>query len=223
MVPIPSNPKRKSLTGAICLVVLSIAVVSVILRTYNSALLSYLAHEDGVFENLEAIDYLIAAAALFYVTFAMRLRNIWVLGVALMFLMAGGEEISWGQRLLGVDTPEGLKAVNVQGETNLHNLEALNGSIRAMALAVLWGLFVLVPLANLYDPTKKLIRKLGFPVAPWGSTLAIVVATVFMAVPRARGLVIFDVDEVGELLVSVAALGLGVDLLMGVRRGRTQN
>jgi hypothetical protein len=33
-----------------------------------------------------------------------------------------GEEISWGQRLLGWATPEDLAALNEQGETNIHNI-----------------------------------------------------------------------------------------------------
>jgi hypothetical protein len=41
---------------------------------------------------------------------------------ALMFLFGAGEEISWGQRLLGFDTPEFLQERNVQGELTLHNL-----------------------------------------------------------------------------------------------------
>ena len=222
MQPAHRNPNQRLLTRATCLVVVLVALLAVLLWTYNSALLTYLAHEDGVFENVEAVNYLAAAGALFYVAYAMRMRNIWVLGVALMFFMAGGEEISWGQRLLGIATPDGLKAVNVQGETNLHNLEAVNGSIRAVSLVILWGLFVVIPVATFYAPTKELVRKLGLPIASWGSTLAIVVATIFMAVPRARGLVIFDLDEVGELLVSVAAVGLGIDLLMGARSGSAQ-
>lgn len=35
-----------------------------------------------------------------------------------------GEEISWGQHLLGWQTPEELKAINDQRETNLHNISS---------------------------------------------------------------------------------------------------
>jgi hypothetical protein len=41
---------------------------------------------------------------------------------ALVFLFGGGEEVSWGQRLLGLETPEALREMNVQGELTLHNL-----------------------------------------------------------------------------------------------------
>lgn len=50
-------------------------------------------------------------------------------GLALPYLVAGiallvitGEEISWGQRIFGWETPEALEEANRQEETNIHNL-----------------------------------------------------------------------------------------------------
>ena len=45
----------------------------------------------------------------------------WVLAVLLVF--AAGEEISWGQRVLGVETPESVRDINRQDELNFHNLD----------------------------------------------------------------------------------------------------
>jgi len=39
------------------------------------------------------------------------------------FVWAAGEEVSWGQRLFGFETPDFLRAVNAQGEFNIHNIE----------------------------------------------------------------------------------------------------
>jgi hypothetical protein len=44
------------------------------------------------------------------------------LTLSLLMLFVVGEEISWGQRLIGWGTPDSWKAVNYQQETNLHNL-----------------------------------------------------------------------------------------------------
>lgn len=41
----------------------------------------------------------------------------------LTFIFGAGEEISWGQRLLNVESSEYFLEKNYQGETNLHNLE----------------------------------------------------------------------------------------------------
>lgn len=46
---------------------------------------------------------------------------IWSLFVLAMIVIAG-EEISWGQRLLGLETPEVLEEVNRQGEITFHNI-----------------------------------------------------------------------------------------------------
>ena len=50
---------------------------------------------------------------------------LYFLGIGLFYLVCAGEEISWGQRVFGWETPEGIAAINEQGETNLHNLENL--------------------------------------------------------------------------------------------------
>jgi hypothetical protein len=105
--------------------------------------------------------------------------------------------------------------VNVQGETNLHNVEGLNGSVRALSLLVLWGLFVAIPVGTLFRPTDRIIRWLALPVANWGASAAIVVGTVYMILARVFGQNVFQLDEIGELLVSTAALGLAFTAWLG--------
>ena len=53
-------------------------------------------------------------------------------GLAILFVLVAvgafvvaGEEISWGQRILGFLTPDALKDVNHQGEANVHNISTL--------------------------------------------------------------------------------------------------
>lgn len=74
-------------------------------------------------------------------------RPVWGFGWGLvaLALAAVGEELSWGQRLFGFETGETMRQINLQHETNLHNLipgELFNGLI-VFALGI--G-FVLVPL-----------------------------------------------------------------------------
>ncbi|MCC7440591.1 MAG: hypothetical protein IT285_03095 [Bdellovibrionales bacterium] len=48
----------------------------------------------------------------------------WPLFLAsIAFFWAAGEEISWGQRIFSIPTPEALLAINDQGELNLHNVD----------------------------------------------------------------------------------------------------
>ena len=45
----------------------------------------------------------------------------WLVLIILGSVYFGGEEASWGQHWLGWDTPEVIRQLNDQGETNLHN------------------------------------------------------------------------------------------------------
>jgi hypothetical protein len=54
-----------------------------------------------------------------------RWLAVWMLLNALACLYIAGEELSWGQHLMGWETPEGWQAVNDQQETNLHNLDRI--------------------------------------------------------------------------------------------------
>jgi hypothetical protein len=58
---------------------------------------------------------------LVYRSFFLR---IWIGLAALGSLYIAGEEASWGQHLIGWDTPEGWQGLNDQNETNLHNISS---------------------------------------------------------------------------------------------------
>ena len=55
-----------------------------------------------------------------------RLRRLSLFGFGLLLFILAGEEESWGQRLLGIETPPSISEINAQHETNLHNLTALH-------------------------------------------------------------------------------------------------
>jgi hypothetical protein len=77
--------------------------------------------------------------------------------LALLSLLAAGEEISWGQRLFGFQTSDSFQKINYQGETNLHNLmpsELFNGII-IFGFAFVFALFPI------------LWRRFGDPTAWW--------------------------------------------------------
>ncbi len=64
-----------------------------------------------------------------------KIASYLLLAAFFVFVLAAGEEISWGQRILGISTPENLAEVNTQGEINLHNNKAIWPF-------VYWGYFV---------------------------------------------------------------------------------
>ena len=89
--------------------------------------------EDGILEALTALFFLISSLLCFSCVFKDRdgerdgvqlpmERPIFYVLLGTLFFLAFGEEISWGQRLFGWETPADWAAMNVQKETNLHNL-----------------------------------------------------------------------------------------------------
>ena len=91
-------------------------------------------HESGVTETTTVALLLLALLGGLYVTrWAWRQGErslaLWFGLFALGCLYFGGEEASWGQHWFGWATPESWRALNNQAETNLHNSNALAGSL----------------------------------------------------------------------------------------------
>tara|TARA_B100000242_G_C42974262_1_gene452166 strand:+ start:198 stop:884 length:687 start_codon:yes stop_codon:yes gene_type:complete len=81
--------------------------------------------EDGPLEWIQFIEYAISSLLAFFVYVRRKKKMemnsmIWLLLALLSFVVAG-EEISWGERLFGFSL-DGISNLNVQGETNFHNL-----------------------------------------------------------------------------------------------------
>ena len=84
----------------------------------------WLRSEDGPLEWMQFFEYGLSSFLAFLIFFMQKKRDfnniIWVVIAFLSFLIAG-EEISWGERLTGIGI-DAISNLNVQGETNFHNL-----------------------------------------------------------------------------------------------------
>jgi hypothetical protein len=93
----------------------------------------HLIREDGPVENASALFWFLAA---FFLLISSPRRFPWkksgplqslpYLLMLLFCVVCGGEEISWGQRILGFKTPELMTAINLQNETNVHNIGSIS-------------------------------------------------------------------------------------------------
>jgi hypothetical protein len=94
----------------------------------DEATIMKLAGDEQAFEMLSALAY--GFAAVLCVASARRLRRTRLrvagrtalIALALLFAVASGEELSWGQHILKFRTPDVLAEANRQDEFNLHNL-----------------------------------------------------------------------------------------------------
>lgn len=96
-------------------------------RMYVGPLLWCVYCEDGFLETGTAVCFIVAGGLMAMA--ARRSRKILQLrpmgmaafAIGTIFIVIGMEEISWGQRIVGWDTPGVLFSGNAQDETNLHN------------------------------------------------------------------------------------------------------
>jgi hypothetical protein len=160
----------------------ALAVVGILAVPFRSAY-RVLANEDGIAEWLQVV--LLVTLLFLYAWTAVALWRSGRRGYASLFVLAAagvlfiaGEEISWGQRIFGWATPEGLEDINNQGESNIHNIGPI---LRIFNLAVMAvsGAAVLLPLARwtiwrerartlpgyLFVPPLALLPAFAFPFA----------------------------------------------------------
>ncbi len=205
----------------VSVLVMVFAVFGVVLHFVNEPLLARFCQEDGVVESLTALFYLAACGLFVLASRPYALRNVSLWGFALLFLFVAGEEISWGQRALGISTPAALAEINVQQETSLHNIEGIHGNVRALALVVIFGICYLIPLSNLvHAGIRRLFEQIRMPIFPIWAIGIVTVAILLMAVPRLMfGAIIFELDELGEVIFSFAFLVFSVNVVRAQLRG----
>lgn len=135
------------------------------------------AAEDRLVEYATAVFLLMASLVLASHAVSLGARGVRLAMVmtalyAVMFFLAAGEEISWGQRIFGWESGEFFQQNNKQDETNFHNLivgdfhlaKTLFGPI--LTACILLYLAVLPLLYPRVPPLARLADRLAVPV-PW--------------------------------------------------------
>lgn len=182
----PAAPRRTREVLNLSLVVMACAIVAGLLYVFYSprvlpdSLRRAINREDGGVEQATAVLFLLSSLLSFLVAYRSRLSSRRIahllLGVGLLFCV--GEEISWGQRLMGFKTPEAFQEVNVQDEFNLHNLFGYAADHVFIAGILVFG--VLLPImAYAYPWFGKLFRGLGLPMASLGLVIGFFLASLW--------------------------------------------
>ncbi len=130
--------------------------------------------EDGLIEWLTALGLIFGSLICFVRVFFLKnfrkkrfLAGTIILGGLLLFGFF--EEISWGQRIVGFNSPSFFYHYNTQGETNLHNL--FIGEIRinkfffarSLGIWMVFYLLILPPLYSKIETVKHIVDSWGVP------------------------------------------------------------
>ena len=161
-------------------IVLAVVFIFVIIgvvwaRIDESSFMSYYVNEDHIIEWLTVLALLCGSALCFFRVWKLRASKNWlfllctfILGC--LFFFGAGEEISWGQRILGITSSDFFQIHNAQRETNLHNLVVKGVKINKLIFGLTIGIiiviyFLIVPvLYRKFEVVKKWVNRLAIPI-----------------------------------------------------------
>ena len=155
--------------------VLLILLAAFGLLFFHTTFLDVYLGEDGIVEWLTVGGLLAGSLVCFNRFIALfKKRNWWFLVVTFvlgfLLFIAAGEEISWGQRILGIESSEYFLKNNAQGETNIHNLVVNGVKINKLVFSTILIAFLamyLVVIPILYktnNAVKKFMDNSGVPI-----------------------------------------------------------
>ena len=170
------NSKLSLLEKWILALTLIILLIAFGLLYFNPASLDTYLGEDGIVEWLTVGGLLAGSLVCFNRFIALfKKKNWWFLVVTfflgILLFIAAGEEISWGQRILGIKSSEYFLKNNAQGETNIHNLVVNGVKINKLVfstilIGVLAIYLVLIPiLYKTNKSVKNFMDNSGVPIA----------------------------------------------------------
>jgi lysylphosphatidylglycerol synthetase-like protein (DUF2156 family) len=147
-----------------------VVLLSIVVARYDRQLFLRLTLEDGFIESLTALALIATAGLCGYRAWRLRgQRGAVFIGatilIGLTYVVGAGEELSWGQRILGIKTPEYFVLHNKQQEINLHNLLTIQRPIETGLVVFVVGYLLVLPTAYRNWPAiRELADRLAVPV-----------------------------------------------------------
>lgn len=165
---------------------------------YGDKAAAFFYPEDHFFENVQFIILVVAGGLTLYAFWLayknrQALRTHWIklaayLALALFFFFIAGEEISWGQRIFNIATPESIAEVNAQQETNLHNLDIFEYSDYFSfdrLFTYFWlGFAVIVPMVSLFWNRFREFAGKYIPINYWAMGLLFLLNYAFVKISK---------------------------------------
>ena len=148
--------------AAAFVLVFPFAGAAVIAATSGTSFFRFLIREDSLLEWLQVAGY--AAAVVFGALVGLRLWRAGdrVLSAAYLLFAAGclfvaGEELSWGQRLFGLEPPRRFVEINARDEINVHNVPAVTAAFKLVLISIgLYGSVVAAAVRLTRRPSRTI-------------------------------------------------------------------
>jgi len=239
----PQSKAKRLWASGIALLLLVFYAVPIVLG--QKATISF-TKEDGLVEWVGARGLLGASIAMF--SFSWRNRRKHFLSaftrvnpaafiLALVFFFGFGEDISWGQRVIGLETPEALKEVNHQDEFNVHNLRFTevdsDGEVVRIwdvksIIHILFDLFAFMfclAIPTLSAASKQfsdIMRYFGIPIAPMWMGVFFIANYIgpFVLYFHTPDAIHHGLRELGETNVSLILLSVSIILAQSFGNSR---
>ena len=168
----------QTLEKSVMALIVTTLVATVVIYAWDRVFFTMVfAAEDGPVETATALFLLIASLVLGKHALALSAKGRrgaagLTLFYALLFFLAAGEEISWGQRIIGWESGEFFQENNQQVETNVHNLVVFGSQLTKtlfgpVLTAIILVYLVVLPLLYVRtDRVQRLSDRFVVPV-PW--------------------------------------------------------
>lgn len=180
--------------------------------------------EDRIIEWLQFVIVVIAAVFSGLTAWSLRKRYTLFAGIFVLITLAliviAGDEISWGQRLIGLTTPEQLAARNVQGEITFHNMDVVSAIMwQAYFIVGLFGTFGWLVKGDLVRLFPALQKSLDLLVPPWYTSLYFLILLNYQV--RTRPGVTHSLGYWGESIELLLYLGTAIFMWQVYAREKT--
>jgi hypothetical protein len=132
---------------------------------FDQDLFISLLSEDGPLENIATIFILIASIlfALAYIRYKPG-KPYFFLFLSIILLFVFFEEISWGQRLFNIATPDSFKSFNAQNEINLHNYKPIYKYVNGVVYVCFYIYMIGIPLLILiFENLHSFLMRFNVP------------------------------------------------------------
>ncbi len=144
-----STPIPKAIIAELIILLIILTYGLVLLHQDKEAFMFWI-REDGLVEWLTFVVLIVMSAFSFIMSFTFsrsgaegKAKRVWLF-LGFLFFFGAVEEISWGQRILGVESPEWFLKHNRQFETNVHNLVIYGVNLNKVVFGRFLGIMVLI-------------------------------------------------------------------------------